>query len=259
MPSSSEYNEIKPKLSSTVRLQWKVLQTMIFAATAVCGYACAIIFGYWLQGLESHCPLFADIKFLKFDNTSTSSTLEIDFTASKWGKDALCSFCQFVPLLTAVYAFIWGGSFACCGRGGKSPDGVEPWKLVFAALAFSLIFMPIAIAAAALTTSGLSESCESLSGTLEEMGQLQLARDVCTGKVNPGVKIPETSSLEVLKVVAWMSASGWGLAAVLLFIRYLCLADFEEMPRKCSNLTAKSSAASGPSTSSEERTVTIEC
>jgi hypothetical protein len=133
MPPRVEYEEITPKLSSAVGLQWKILQIAIFALTSVCGYACAIIFGYWLQGLQGQCPLYADIKFLPFDNsTDVDSRMDIDFTASKWGKDALCSFCQFVPILTAVYAFICGGSFACCGRGGRSPDGyLLKYHLIF--------------------------------------------------------------------------------------------------------------------------------
>lgn len=131
MPSLAEYNEISPKQSNSVGIQWKILQIVVYAMTAVCGYACAIIFGYWLQDLQGQCPLYADIKFLPFDNNTESFALEIDFTASKWGKDALCSFCQFVPILTAVYAFICGGSFACCGRGGRSPDGYLNFKFSF--------------------------------------------------------------------------------------------------------------------------------
>jgi uncharacterized membrane protein YtjA (UPF0391 family) len=51
---------------------------------------------------------------------------------------------------------------------------VEPWKLVFAALAFNVIFMPIAMTAAALTTSGLSESCKTLADNLDEIGYVYL-------------------------------------------------------------------------------------
>ncbi|CAB3373866.1 Hypothetical predicted protein [Cloeon dipterum] len=224
MPSSRpQYNEITPKPSST--------------------------------GLQGQCPLYAEIKFRPFDNKSSDAKFEIDFTTSKWGRDALCSFCQFVPLLTAVYALIWGGSFAFCGRGGKSSDGVEPWKLVFAAFAFNMVFMPIAMTAAALTSSGLKETCNLLSTYLEELGQPKLAREVCTGKVDPGFKVPQTSSLDTLETFAWISAGGWGLAALLLFIRYLCLADFDLMPAA----DVKHTAVPRPSTSSEEKTITVDC
>lgn len=46
--------------------------------------------------------------------------------------------------------------------------------MVFAALAFNVVFMPIAMTAAALTTSGLSESCKTLADNLEEMGYVYL-------------------------------------------------------------------------------------
>jgi hypothetical protein len=125
MPAVGEYCEISPKRSGAVPVRWKVLQTLVFGITSVSGYASAILFGYWIQGLpvKGLCPLFAEYVFTQPSEGNGTSSLELDVSNSKWGRDSLCSFCQFVPILTAVYAFIWGGFFACCGRGGKSSDG----------------------------------------------------------------------------------------------------------------------------------------
>ncbi|KAF4517431.1 hypothetical protein B566_EDAN005040 [Ephemera danica] len=228
MAGSTDHCEIAPKRSGAVPVRWKVFQTLVFGITSVSGYSCAILFGYWLQGLDAHCPLFAEFKFVQSSDENGTSVrpLQLDFSTSKWGRDALCSFCQFVPILTAVYAFIWGGFFACCGRGGRSSDGVEPWKLVFAAMAFSALYLPVALTASAFTTSGIEETCAHLKYYLVEINYVK----------------------EAAEITAWVSAGGWALAGLLLLMRYLCLADWDlvqrspDQTRICGNLVEEEEA-----------------
>jgi hypothetical protein len=47
---------------------------------------------------------------------------------------------------------------------------VEPWKLVFAAMAFSALYLPVALTASALTSSGIGDTCENLSNYLAKKG-----------------------------------------------------------------------------------------
>lgn len=46
------------------------------------------------------------------------SDLTIDIDRSEWGTYWMCSFCQFTPLMSMIFALCWIAFFVMCGPGG---------------------------------------------------------------------------------------------------------------------------------------------
>lgn len=111
----------------------------LLAAIAISGFITAYTFGNTLDAFGNHCIIFSNVKLVERNvtdgtndanatvNSSTparffrndNETLTISLKKTVWGSDAMCSFCQFTPVMSMIFALSWGVFFTICSRGGS--------------------------------------------------------------------------------------------------------------------------------------------
>lgn len=109
-------------------------------SAAVSGFITCFSLGKITHGYGEHCVLYAEIAFESpttarppllpipvtkpTDPNSTVYSIEvkvqnqIDLTNTEWGTNRMCSFCQFTPLMSMIFALCWIMFFIMCGPGG---------------------------------------------------------------------------------------------------------------------------------------------
>lgn len=115
----------------------------LLAAIAVSGFITAYTFGNTLDAFGNHCILFSKVILVERNTTvandsnisviSTSTpvepevepfrgdnkTLTISLKKTVWGSNSMCSFCQFTPVMSMIFALSWGVFFTICSKGGS--------------------------------------------------------------------------------------------------------------------------------------------
>lgn len=111
----------------------------LLAVIAVSGFITAYTFGNTLDAFGNHCILFSNVVLVernavKNDTTTSvipptlrppkssgsgNETLIVSLKKTVWGSNAVCSFCQFTPVMSMIFALSWGVFFMICSKGGS--------------------------------------------------------------------------------------------------------------------------------------------
>lgn len=105
---------------------------ILFATIIVCGFSTAYSLGSVLHSFGDNCILFANVTLSVEDpgipimvvhDPNENSTLllarrTISLRQTIWGSEHTCSFCQFTPIMSAVFGLIWMVFFMMCSKGG---------------------------------------------------------------------------------------------------------------------------------------------
>lgn len=119
--------------------------TLLLTA-AVSGFIAAHAMGEVNRAFGNNCVLYAVVNFVlpkttykplitseapsnTTESTPDTTTVEaraipgpdeeIDTAETKWGTYRMCSFCQFTPIVSMIFALLWLAFFVMCGKGGR--------------------------------------------------------------------------------------------------------------------------------------------
>nr|CAD7392278.1 unnamed protein product [Timema cristinae] len=188
------YLELVEKESYLVSSTWKGFQISFYVIIVISGLISCISFSNALNDFNLNCMLYSNITFqsVNCDNATQAELPPFDSMKTEFGKQSLCAFCQYAPVCSAIFAFLWAVLFTMCGTGGKTKEGLsQPWRIVYPALIFNFIYLIISTTSSVLLEQGHDAFCDSFM----------------------------TSS--------WFNMLAWLLATVLLLLRCSCAADFE--------------------------------
>ncbi|XP_063221747.1 transmembrane protein 179B isoform X2 [Bacillus rossius redtenbacheri] len=215
------YLELVEKESRRVSSAWKNCQITLYVASIVASFIAYICFTNALNGFNGNCMLFSDVSFVSGPlNCSQPEVNPFDAARTEWGDIGVCMFVQYVPVFSVIFSFPWAVLFTMCGTGGKTAKGLpQPWRIVYPALVFNIVFFFIAMASAVMLDKGYDTFCHSFTSNMNETS----CRDVdkyCF------------SSQHVLRITyaeaaSWCSMVVWLLAALLLVLRCIFVADFD--------------------------------
>nr|CAD7445272.1 unnamed protein product [Timema bartmani] len=119
------YLELVEKESYLVSSTWKGFQISFYVIIIISGLISCISFSNALNDFNLNCMLYSNITFqsVNCDNASQAELPPFDSMKTEFGKQSLCAFCQYAPVCSAIFAFLWAVLFTMCGTGGKTKEG----------------------------------------------------------------------------------------------------------------------------------------
>jgi hypothetical protein len=118
------YLQLYERDSKLISSAWKNFHIFFYVVIALSGLAYSYAFRQVLESFGDNCVLHSNVKFLSHETADNSTTyMTIDSVESEWGEQSDCSFCQYVPVCSVIFAVVWITFFLMCGRGGKTIHG----------------------------------------------------------------------------------------------------------------------------------------
>ncbi|XP_047113720.1 uncharacterized protein LOC124790186 [Schistocerca piceifrons] len=221
------YVRLLEKDSKLVLSAWKAFQIIFYTVIFFSGIATSYCVSGITESFAGNCFLFSNVTFVHNGNTQNESRklhLPIDAEKTLWGKDSTCEFCQYVPVAAVIFSLVWATLFMMCGKGGKAVSGLpQPWRIVFPAFVFNVIYFVISLVATIHLVNGIDTFCLNF---IENNGVAHCS--VLTKIDLAGRSGQLTYDLMVFsKVSAWINTVCWLLGTCLLLLRCFCIADFE--------------------------------
>jgi hypothetical protein len=115
------YLQLYERDSQLISPAWKTFHIFFYVVIALSGLVATYTFRRVLESFGGNCFLHSNVTFVSDSSSSTYPT--IDSVKSEWGRQSDCSFCQYVPVCSAIFSIIWIAFFLVCGRGGKTTGG----------------------------------------------------------------------------------------------------------------------------------------
>nr|CAD7197985.1 unnamed protein product [Timema douglasi] len=239
------YLELVEKESYLVSSTWKGFQISFYVIIVISGLISCISFSNALNDFNLNCMLYSNITFqsVNCDNATQAELPPFDSMKTEFGKQSLCAFCQYVPVCSAIFAFLWAVLFTMCGTGGETKEGLsQPWRIVYPALIFNFLYLIISTTSSVLLEQGHDAFCDSFMVNMNEtscsnmdkycvsswtLSQITYAevRHQQWVVISPGPRLKVTGPLTYTS--SWFNMLAWLLATVLLLLRCSCAADFE--------------------------------
>nr|CAD7431173.1 unnamed protein product [Timema monikensis] len=216
------YLELVEKESYLVSSTWKGFQISFYVIIVISGLISCISFSNALNDFNLNCMLYSNITFqsVNCDNATQAELPPFDSMKTEFGKQSLCAFCQYAPVCSAIFAFLWAVLFTMCGTGGKTKEGLsQPWRIVYPALIFNFIYLIISTTSSVLLEQGHDAFCDSFMVNMNETSCSNMDKYCVSSWTLSQITYAETSS--------WFNMLAWLLATVLLLLRCSCAADFE--------------------------------
>jgi hypothetical protein len=118
------YLQLYERESHLISSAWKTSHIFFYVVIALSGLAASYAFSRVLASFDGNCFLHSNVTSIS-DRTDNSSItyLPIDYVKSEWGRQCDCSFCQYVPVCSAIFSVVWIAFFIMCGKGGKTTHG----------------------------------------------------------------------------------------------------------------------------------------
>ncbi|KAF2897761.1 hypothetical protein ILUMI_08424 [Ignelater luminosus] len=235
-PEIHRYYQLLDRDTSTVTSLWKVLHLTCLAIASISGFITAYAFGKSIEAFGDNCILNAKLEFTGANYTRLSYFVTnalppdlkpIDIAASEWTSMKECYFCQFTPLVSMIYAIIWGSFFIICSRGGAGyiTDAIyRPWRIVYPAMFFAAIATVVLLISSVQLNSGINAFCKEF--------EVVFNTTKCTTDID---KYTLTFSpkkrqfISILRIAVFCSFTcfmGWLVLLMILILRVVCIADF---------------------------------
>lgn len=227
--------------SSKVSLGWKGIQLICLVSIGLSGFWAAFCMGRMTIDFGNNCFLYAHLDFLTndtdleemrktypllADQLPAASAINLDTT--QWGKTSMCSFCQFTPLMSSIYAVIWFALFSLCSRGGAGyiTDILSrPWRIVYPALVFGIFSALFMFISAIHITNGSQEFCFQF---VKRWNSTSCFNDIDKYTIYfTGKKANFFGHLLASITSSHICCVSWILYVLILALRVICIADFQ--------------------------------
>lgn len=118
------YLQLYERESQLISSAWKTFHIIFYVVIALSGLAASYAFSRVMDSFGGNCFLHSNITCVSDGTDSRSATYLIsNCLKSEWGRQSDCSFCQYVPVCSAIFSLVWISFFLMCGRGGNTTRG----------------------------------------------------------------------------------------------------------------------------------------
>ncbi|XP_020718607.2 uncharacterized protein LOC100643691 isoform X2 [Bombus terrestris] len=179
-----EYQELVERDSVEISCLWKYLQMFLYLLCAISGYASSVLFyTLWEQIFGGNCPLWAKAILLKED-IKLDDIHGVCKINSDWWKyiyidyryENICVVYLITSFSSCIFGIVWFILFLMCGKGGYDVTIYPgPWRIVFPAIYFNLVFTIISIYTHYNLQQGyktLSKNIKNISSEIYDMCQI---------------------------------------------------------------------------------------
>ncbi|XP_015439646.1 PREDICTED: uncharacterized protein LOC107194518 [Dufourea novaeangliae] len=171
-----EYQELIERDATEISWLWKLVPAFFYILSAITGYICSILFYIiWHQIFHDNCPLWANsVSTLtgKSEVDNTIDEFDLNLSNADWWNHIItnyeyknrCKIYFITCFLSCIFGTIWSTLFFMCGKGGHDVGLFEaPWRIVFPATIFNLIFAIIATYASVNLIKGYDGFMQNLN------------------------------------------------------------------------------------------------
>lgn len=248
-----QYVTLYERRWQNVFIGWKYFQITMYLVTAVAGILASFCWTRINYGFEDNCILYANITFYNKGDSDDKRNSDVNKDTSQFGREVYCSYCQYVPVCSVLFAAMWLTFFTMCGRGGRSDHGLpQPWRIVYPAMIFNFLLFFFSLIAIIWFKDGHYQFCKFFKEnnnktSCQELREYSLF-DTRGEEIDLYFFLAEAGT--------WGVTFGWLIGAVLLVTRCCFLADFTVM--KITVISATPVEEEAPKASPESTTLSPE-
>ncbi|XP_076656651.1 uncharacterized protein LOC143361270 isoform X2 [Halictus rubicundus] len=151
-----EYQELVERDAADISWLWKLSSAFFYMTSAVTGYICSILFYViWNHAFDDNCPLWAKSVLMvpvESEGDDIADEVSVNLIDENWWDYIItdydykyrCKIYFTTCFLSCVFGTIWFAMFLICGKGGHDIAIFQaPWRIVFPATIFNVIFVII--------------------------------------------------------------------------------------------------------------------
>nr|XP_031831885.1 uncharacterized protein LOC116426709 isoform X6 [Nomia melanderi] len=242
-----EYQEFIERDATEISWLWKFIPALFYVVNAVTGYICSILFYMiWQDAFNGNCPLWANSLSMlniesKFDDTIDKiswNTIDADwwnYIVTNYDYKYKCKLYFISCFLSCIFGIIWSIMFLICGKGGHDIGIFEaPWRTVFPATVFNLIFVIITIYTTINLGKGYFIFSQNLKNVYTEISNTYKVPQLTSECEIVQVYLQQYNTYEIdvcktflwLQVLSYIQMWSWLAGLLILVFRIILINDF---------------------------------